>query len=172
MPNDNDQPDATIIFPDRIVERNAGCWNCTHFTTGPSVEAVWEKHYEQRLLQIRRSGAYAREHVTAKPDAQYRVAQLTRQGVSKAVAVEMVISEAAAKDPRIEMLRKVTVDVRDQKLGICRIAANGADFVYRKYMCDSWSGAQGASMAIGTDAINPLPEELKEIVDAKAKDKR
>jgi hypothetical protein len=53
--------------------------------------------------------------------------------------------------------------------GMCMVGKVQTDFVHFKYLCDAWTGKEGASAATEGHPLDPLPAELKEIAEARAK---
>lgn len=53
-------------------------------------------------------------------------------------------------------------------LGMCLVGVpldaqgQGADFVHYQYLCNRWTGREGASVATEGHPIDKLPEELKD----------
>jgi hypothetical protein len=55
-------------LPERIVERNAGCWNCLHFDTGFTFENLLIQHYTNKFKSFKERGfpdEPARQHTEA-----------------------------------------------------------------------------------------------------------
>jgi len=46
--------------------------------------------------------------------------------------------------------------------GVCKAGKGGGDFIASTYLCPSWTGAPGASVARGGEAPDLLPEEIAE----------
>jgi hypothetical protein len=51
------------------------------------------------------------------------------------------------------------------EFGLCLKDRAGADMVHNAYLCDSWSGRAGSSLAIEGHEVDLLPEELAERLD-------
>jgi hypothetical protein len=55
------------------------------------------------------------------------------------------------------------------EIGLCIAGAVPDDFVHHKFFCESWTGAQGASVAREGAKPDMLPAEVAEMVEARAK---
>lgn len=126
-------------MPDRTFVRGQGCWNCIH-AKDPAPR--WLDQRQQKL------------------DYALRVALQTPRGEN---------------DPEIVKIRR-TVEMIDGAVArgdvfVCAKGktANGepvGDFVTSAFMCDRWSGRDGASLARADDGkLDELPEELRERID-------
>ena len=125
------------IAKDRIVERNAGCWNCKHFSTEKAKTLWWST---------------ARNATIAK-------------GVQ--IAMSSPLGEQDPKVLAIRSsVPKTDIGMEQGTWGICGMAGRGggkgADFVNATGMCHVWTGAEGASVALEGERINALPEEVLE----------
>jgi hypothetical protein len=114
------------IDASRILERNAGCWNCIHMETGPVYDSVVAACYVRDIAVLKDTGVSAGE--ATKRATKTRTILVSRKGF----------------------------------LGICLTNKAEGDFVSSKYLCESWSGKQGASLARAPgEPLSPLvPEEM------------
>jgi len=119
---------------DRIVERNAGCWNCIHFSTG--------ELYDKVALAAR----------------------------ARDLAVLSEKMPAAAAHRKADATQKILREKRGF-IGVCAIDKADAEFVSYKYLCTSWSGTTGASLARNPgESLSPLGEEILDKVNSKAEE--
>jgi hypothetical protein len=112
------------LGPDRIVERNAGCWNCRNFNI-------------DQLFQS--------------------VAKAARQRDVAVLSDKMPVAAAHRKADATQKF------LREKKgfIGVCAIDKADAEFVSYKYLCTSWSGTTGASLARAPgEPLSPLGEEV------------
>jgi hypothetical protein len=119
----------------RTFERAMGCWNCKHFDRGAASRKFWNEVAEPRDVEV---------------------------GI-QLVALGRV-HEAKELSERIKVARKA---VKLGMLGLCtaRPKRVETDYVAHNYLCEGWTGAQGASIAREGAKADLLPGEIKEIVD-------
>jgi len=132
----------TRMFQDksRVFSRGQGCWNCIHSNSGND---FWtEKRQKDLELALKTS----------------------------------LISPMGEEDPKVVNIRtmvdKVDHGVASGALLRCTKGrtADGkdvGDFVVHNYLCDRWSGKQGASLAREGGKADILPEELADKIDGK-----
>jgi hypothetical protein len=127
-------------LPDRTFTRGQGCWNCIH---AKSPVDRWFAKRSQKL-------AYAQ-----------RIAlQNTLMGEN---------------DPEVVQIRRevelIDANIAQGQISICDVGrtANGepvGDFVVNAFLCDRWTGRDGASLARSPDGkLDDLPEELRDKID-------
>ena len=116
------------------ITRTQGCWNCKHFVTGDKVKS-------------------------------YFLDTSTRDLVKTAERAKR--SPLGAKDPAVMEIRanfaKVAamLDEEIPRIGLCG-ENKQPGMIMHAYLCDHWSGAQGASIARAGEKADALPEELME----------
>lgn len=122
----------------RTHERTQGCWNCSHYSFDRARE-MW-KHKRQQDL---------------------------------AVAAKLVLdSPMGENDPQVRNIRRmvdaIDIGLATYNLGACDGTGTDkddnpvGDLVKSNYLCRLWNAAQGASVARGGQAPDPLPMELLE----------
>lgn len=125
-------------LPDRTFERGTGCWNCIH--AKPALD-FWTKRRQAVLAK----GMDLALHAPRRED-----------------------------DPRVCKLREhvdqIDHAVAQGRLVTCHIGrtANGnpvGDLIADAFMCDRWTGRDGASLAKINGKIDVLPEELRYEID-------
>lgn len=126
-------------LPDRTFTRHQGCWNCVH------AKAPFERWLEKREAKL-------------------------------ALGLQIALqSDLRESDPVVVRIRR-EVDMIDgavarHEVFICdhgRTADGNpvGDFVTSAFLCDRWSGRDGASLARADNAkLDELPEELRERID-------
>jgi len=124
------------------ITRTQGCWSCIH----------WENEEKSRQLW----------------------SQQRQRTLTDALTFSMSVPEGE-EHPQVFQIRKMvnTVDhgVASGHLGICLIGKSGTDFVDNAYLCDSWSGREGASVARASQKADKLPGELREEMEDSLKNK-
>lgn len=81
-----------------------------------------------------------------------------------AQAYEVAGNKKAAQETR-DTIKAADEAIKAGVAGLCMIGKAKSDFVVHSFLCDSWSGALGASVAREGGAPDLLPAELKERVD-------
>lgn len=139
--HDRDKPitGRPTPFKGRTFERTQGCWNCIHFENGEKSKQFWE-------LCKKRDLASAAAMAAADPRGE--------------------------KTPSVINTRKMVRDagaaIQAGLFGICTTlnpAPEVKDFVQASFLCDRWTGRQGASVARAGSGLDSLPAELKEKID-------
>lgn len=125
---------------DRTVERGRGCWNCREFTTGDSV-------LEKFLNNMTRE-------VTGAVGSGKRPAPATMSLLRQC--------ETGIKQGRMGVCKKN--DTRELSVGEKENGKPGT-FISDGFLCSSWSGADGHSLATSGHALDKLPDELKDRLD-------
>lgn len=127
-----------------IKERTQGCWNCVHFSTEKAIELWWNG---------------ARQSMAAR-------------GAE-------IAATAGIDDPRVQALRKtlpeMDVGMETKLWGLCTgggftykdVAGRKSKepitgFVQNAFLCEKWTGAQGASVARDGQKADLLPGEVIE----------
>jgi hypothetical protein len=132
-----------LIPKERVVERTQGCWNCTHWDAAKA-KPFWT---ERRQLDL-----------------------------TKALELSLNSSNKQGEDhPHVVNIRRMVDNldhmVASGSVGMCEgngRTANGdpvGDLVAHSFLCDRWSGTQGASIAREGQRADLLPEELEERLD-------
>jgi hypothetical protein len=125
-------------FPDRVIERKQGCWNCTGFS-----REMGKKHWSDRRQKD------------------------LEVGLSISLQSPLGEQDPKVKGIR-QMVDNVDHGVASGSLGMCLghgVDRNGnpvGDLVMSTYLCEKWNGAQGASVARGGEAPDTLPAELED----------
>lgn len=138
-------PHKILVPKERIFERTQGCWNCSNSS---SANAFWS---ERRLHDLTRAQGIAND----SPDGE--------------------------KDIKVDNIKRM-VDTTDHAIASgalmrCTkgVTANGdpvGDLVAHNYLCQKWSGMQGASIARAGQKADDLPEELADKLDGSAPNPR
>jgi len=98
--------------PERVVEKQTGCWNCLHFDNGPLAK--------QHFVTLRTGALSAAIDRAQKADP-----TITMQG-ALLQAEHFIASQVDPMSP--------------PKTGICLKAQTGTDLVHPAYMCAKWTG--------------------------------
>jgi len=134
--------DRMIVPKDRIFERSRGCWNCKHFENGQLSQQHWAARRPQDEMEI-----------------------LQKQGATNLLGV------VPRNDRMFQTLNDMEQAVKLGQAGMCMKGMTKTDFVHFKYLCEGWTGKEGASVATEGRPVDLLPAELKEIADSRAKPK-
>lgn len=127
-----------------IKERTQGCWNCTHWSSEKAIELWW-------------NGA--------------------RQAMAARGAE--IAATAGIDDPRVQALKKdlpeLDIGMETKLYGVCsgkgvtykdvggrKVKEPVGSFVQSAYLCEKWTGAQGASIAREGQKADLLPGEVIE----------
>lgn len=138
MADTDDKADKIFVPKDRVFERTQGCWNCIHKV---SAAKFWTERRQADL--------------------------------AKALNIAMN-SKLGEQHPKVQNIKQMVNTIDHQVAagllircgqGLVTIGrtANGepvGDLVTANYLCDRWTGAQGASIARAGQAPDALPEEL------------
>lgn len=134
-----------FVPTERILTRNAGCWNCIHMRDATD---FW--------FGDPAKGTHGRRGET----------------LDRAVALALE-SPRGENDPRVVNIRRMIQigdeGVRQRAMIKCGPGYAEGDLVASSYMCTKWTGATGASIALGGERINDLAEELREKIDGSPK---
>lgn len=136
-----DGPQRIIVPKDRMFGRGQGCWNCKHWST-EDARKKWTADRQKNLNE-------ALEITLGSPQGEDDVRVYNIRG----------------------MIDRLDNEIAKGSAGVCHGKGrlpNGdsvGDFVVHNYLCDRWSGAQGASMAREGKGTDKLPEELQEELD-------
>lgn len=167
----------------RIVERGRGCWNCKSFENAELSRQKYAAHRAARAQELREheqaTGQRAGVQLIAELDEatiEPRIAAMMSQGFTRDQAIRLIAKAEDAKlnsgptggynDPRFRLFDNL---VASGEAGICMIGKADSDFVHAGFLCSSWTGKQGASMATSGHPLDPLPDEMRDIVDSRAK---
>lgn len=165
--------------PERVVERGRGCWNCTHFEN----ENLSKQHYASQIQKekINALPAVTRlvDNDASIHDVARKAAEFMQNGHTMEQATNMALAAIGAKNPGIlhAVAEARRTDARFQifaahvqrgEIGMCLRGGSGTDFVHFGYLCDKWSGKEGAHVATDGHAPDKLPEELIKELDEKA----
>lgn len=145
---DSDDADKVLVPNDRVFERTQGCWNCVH---GHSAKEFWTKKRQDDLniaLRISMSSKLGENH-------------------PKVMSIRSMVDTVDHGVASQAIMRCGTNLVRPGR------TANGqpvGDLVANNYLCDRWSGRQGASIARAGQGPDKLPEELADKLGDKVPD--
>jgi len=135
-----------IIIPrDRVVERGRGCWSCKSFENGELSRQHWRvcrAAEEQRIVARGGDPVLIRLSDMEKPPGSPEV------------------------NARFQWMDNL---VGNGRAGMCLKGKAPGTFVHHKYLCDGWTGRDGASVATAGHAVDKLPEELVADVESRAK---
>lgn len=137
MADSDDRADKIFVPKDRIFERTQGCWNCLHLA---DPKPWWESQRQkdlQRALTIALNSKLGEQHPKCL-NLKHMVNKIDHLIAAKALV-------------RCGMNQRIGRDAKGNPVG---------DLIAPNYLCDRWSGAQGASIARGGQKADPLPEEL------------
>lgn len=161
MPDDKSRFGDKILVPkERVVQRGMGCWNCKNSDTAT---VFWTEHRKGKLLALRQLIEQSNQGHAIKHDlvnglvADWSKVKLT-PGMKKLQHEIDTIDHSVAQRALLRCTKGVT--------------ANGTpvgDLVAHNYLCDRWSGAEGASVAREGGKLDVLPEELVDKLDGSTK---
>lgn len=148
MTNDNrvfrgpQAADQRILVPsERVITRNAGCWNCSKMRDATT---FWFGDKDKGTLGRR------------------------EENLQRAVKIA-IESPVGERDQRVMNIKRMVMIVDDgiSKRAIVRCGGGHAEgeVVANSFMCEHYVGADGASVARGTERINDLPEEVRDKID-------
>jgi hypothetical protein len=128
--------------PERTFERGQGCYNCIHYENGERSKQHWGSHKMRLLNSLAKSMPLIR---------------LDEDEVSR------------AKDARLDQVRQMDTAIATGVVGMCNKGARPmdmggppGDFVEHRFLCNRWTGKDGASLATG-GKMDLLPDgELEE----------
>ena len=126
------------VGADRIAVRSQGCWNCVNASMEKAQDRWWN---EARGAMLARAVKLATESVMGEEEP--RVRNIRTQIPLLDAAMERGEWIACSKGRKPD---GTPVD----------------DFVGSTYLCDRWTGSEGASIAREGAAPDKLPEELME----------
>lgn len=143
---------------DRVVERGRGCWNCIHYDCGDAAKEYYRIRIgaEKRALALR---AIERGDIGAASGGPLTIGAFTRQSALERPGRHVVDARFALWDAKIA----------SGEIGLCMNDGTDTDFVHRMCLCVKWSGRQGSSLATEGKKLDLLPDELRDVVDGKAK---
>ena len=136
------KPNKNQFLADRTIERGTGCWNCKHRDSWEDGKKFW----------------FGSPTSSGKRD----------QSLSKAVAIA-TSSPLGEGHPSVVNIRRF-VHIADNAMrnheaihctkGITAQGVQVGDITGASYMCEKWTGMDGASVAKIDGRIDKLPEEL------------
>lgn len=130
-----------FVPTERILTRNAGCWNCVHMRDATE---FW--------FGDPTKGTHGRRG----------------QALDRAVAIALAhpMGEQAPQVVNIRRMIQIGDEgVRQRAMIKCGPGHAEGDLIASSYMCTQWTGATGASIALGGERINDLAQELREKID-------
>lgn len=119
-----------------VIQRSQGCWNCTGFSTD-AAKQFWQGK-RQKDLDI----ALSQSLIDPQGENAQQVVNIRR------------------------MVDATDTAVAAGLLGKCLRGGTEADLVSLSFLCEKWTGRQGASIAREGGALDKLPGELMEDVAA------
>jgi len=157
------------------IERGRGCYNCRHFENGE----IARNHYDAKTAQDRRMASMSRQASPVRLadtevsviDVAKKAGEFCAQGHSSEAAVEMALFATGNKSPEVadairhaekaeSHLSAYTRAVAAGTIGMCMKGVPDSDFVVNSYLCGSWDGVDGSSVATAGHKLDKLPEEL------------
>lgn len=167
---------------DRTVERTQGCWNCFHAETDATkvmerwktVDRPKEEARVAEAKQIAASssnidpGATARAAKTGRNDpcpcgsgGKYK-----RCHLEKDREADRVMKRIEGVENADRILRNLDVAIAEGIYAICknRVSPKYDTYTNHRFLCNQWSGAQGASVARAGQTADMLPEEIKDVI--------
>lgn len=170
---------VNIPLPGRTFERTQGCWNCKHYG---SVEASLQHWKVAARPQEEARIAKTKQEITDGPvidmNAVSRLRTLGRNNLctcgsqqkykrchmdSDRIA-DQLVGRIKAIEEATRTLDGAERAIADGYMSLCLLPGNrDGDYKSDAYLCDKWSGAEGASVARAGQKADMLPEELKEI---------
>ena len=170
--------DNQLSWSKRVVERKRGCWNCVHWDNGETAKKRYSDLVGGEKEAILLDAAPDLRRIAVDGNLTMReIANKAKEFVKKGHTPEHAAELAfAALGPAAEPVAKQLVNARQQmvrysmfdhaaatgQIGICKCSAAKADFVSAAYLCEQWTAAQGASVAVAGESLDKLPEELKD----------
>ena len=133
-----------IIPQDRVFERGRGCWNCKSFENSEMSRTHWRECRAAEEQAIVASGGDP---------------VLVRLG-------DMENPAAQETNARFQWMDNL---INSGRAGMCLKGKAPGTFVHHKYLCDGWTGRDGASVATDGRPLDKLPEELVELAESRAK---
>lgn len=133
-----DTPTKVFVPQDRIFERTQGCWNCVHKS---DPKPFWNERRQkdlQRALDI---------SLASKAGENHPKCLNIRHMVDK---IDNLVAAGALVSCGTNLVRPGR-SADGQPVG---------DLIAPNYLCEKWTGAQGASIARAGQGPDPLPEEL------------
>lgn len=169
--------------PERVVERGRGCWNCIHFKNDDLVRQHYQaKTAEERALANAASliPSFADDDQSHQAMAHEAAKLVGTHKISVEEAVNTVLAAKSRQDPRVAAAladarqRDARFHIFDRAvaaggIGICAIGRPKSDFVDCRYLCDGWTGRDGASVATAGKPLDKLPEEVREDIEPKTR---
>jgi len=170
-----------ITAPERTVERGRGCWNCSHFNNGDLARQHYRTRTMQEKMALRAHHLPALERIADDDgsirDLARKTGELMKRGFTEHEAQQIatadvqrqlghIVAQAQRTDARFQ---KFDAMVQAGQIGICISGHAPGDFVAHAYLCGSWDGVTGSSVATSGKPLDKLPDELRDIVDSKAK---
>jgi hypothetical protein len=190
--SDNDRK-GVVIDPDRIVERNAGCWSCIHFISGEQVLRTFEgkdDSPEKTLERVKLTGRMYIKELEASAallvsryqstGMSHEEAMIKVEQVKMTKAQEMVSKRLGPgfdpweADQRVIDKRLLAMMIAKGLFGQC--GGRGVDragnpvednIIQESYCCNRWTARTG--MKPEGESLTPLADELLELADDKAK---
>ena len=172
-----------FVAPERTVERGRGCWNCIHFNN----DELARQHYRTKTAGERAVAnaasllpSFADDDVSHRQMAHEAAELVGKHKIPVEEAVETVLAAKSRRDPRVAA---ALADARQQQarfhvfdravavggIGICIANKAPGDFVDCRYLCDHWTGRDGASVATAGKPLDKLPEEVREDIEPKTR---
>lgn len=176
------KPKFALPLADRTFERRQGCWNCRGLASKEASLQHWltseRPSHEARIAEGKRrllEGLKAdptviqRFNTTSVNDKcpcgsgqKYkRCHRAADEGAARAFKQIEGIEKATEHVERFEAAIRVGDPILGQ-MALCneRSSTKYGTFVSDKYLCDRWSGAQGASVARAGGRADDVPEEM------------
>lgn len=133
--------DRIMVPSERVITRNAGCWNCT-----------FRRDANEFWFGDKTKGTFGRRG----------------ENLNKALTIAME-SPMGENHPKVVNIRRMVEFVDPQiKMGMMVRCGGGYDkseLIANTFMCERYVGATGASVAREGERINDLAEEIRDKID-------
>jgi len=159
----------------RTFERSRGCWSCVSYDCSERIRQLYKDRTQSERAQIVAGVApelpkLTRDNPHVRQIAK-RSAEFMAQGFSATAATNRALAEVGGGNSLIaqqiramrqESTRFTMFDRMAEQglIGVCIKGRAEADFVTAPYLCDSWVGREGSSVATEGQPLDLLPEEL------------
>lgn len=169
--------DKSGLSDDRVIERGRGCWSCVHWNNGE----LASNHYASKMAEDQETIDNKRmielPKMAGGDDSVLKVAReaakLIGEGIPHDRAIDLAMENTGNKNQLVADAIKHAQrqDARHNvyaqamkagQIGICLKGVPKGDFVEYRFLCDQWSGVEGASVATEGHELDKLPEELAE----------
>jgi hypothetical protein len=190
MSENSKEMSKQIIFPDRLITKSTMCANCVHFDADSTrILEEWQPVKEELERGVRKAIVATGLEMEGfeRGDVALKVAHLAARGISTEDAIQLIEQEQRMEayrragdepwkaDVRYKLVAFTERDIKSGKVGRCRGGGLDKDdkpvgfLVFSAHHCRKWTGRTGHSLAHEGRPLDPLPAELHDIADSKAK---